>query len=91
MKDRPLIITLIIVGTIAFVAILYSITLATATLRSITPKPEMLSALKDIGLVALGALSSMLARTSSHSPDDSPEKVEVVNKPSDPVPTIENK
>ena len=80
LPERPLSVTLIVVGTIAAVAIIYALTLSICALGRITPAPDLLAALKDVGLVALGALGSMLARTASQTakPDDAPPASETL-------------
>lgn len=56
---------MLVVGTLAAIALLYSFSLAACALFKIEPSPEVLNALKDIGLVALGGLTGLLARTST--------------------------
>lgn len=79
-------VTLIVVISIALIAVQYAGTLSVCAVFGITPSTEVLSFLKDAGLVALGALSSLLARTGN---SEDPLKTEIVNTPSNPVPTVD--
>lgn len=77
-------IVFIVVGTIAFVTVLYAMTLCVCAIQGIKPPADIISNFKDVGLVALGALGSLLART-GHA--DQPAKTEITNTAANPVPT----
>lgn len=64
---------------------MYVVTLAACALCQINPPEAIIAALKDVGLVAGGALTGLLARTSSDDPR-TPQRTEIVNDSSDPVP-----
>lgn len=67
-NNKCQLINIIVVGSIATVAILYSVTLSVCSMFAISPSDALLAALKDTGLVALGALGTLLARTNSGEP-----------------------
>lgn len=74
----------VVVWSLAGVLTLYMVALSICAVFSIEPSEKVLNALKDVGLVAAGALTGLLART-SHT--DATQDVNVVNPPSEPVPT----
>lgn len=57
-------------------------------------RPKSLLVTFVVGTVgtATGAMSALLAKTSTDqsNPNDPPQEVKVMNEPADPVPTIEN-
>lgn len=63
------IVVFIVVGTLALVSLIYALTLASCAITGLSPQAEILNGLKEVGLVTIGALSSLLARTGS-SPDE---------------------
>lgn len=91
MRPGPTVyVTILVVGTIALVTLVYSGTLATCAIFKIEPSPEILGALKDTGLVALGALGSMLARTGhTGSGEGVPVETVITNTRAQPIPTKE--
>lgn len=70
----------VIVGTLSFTVLLYIITLGICATQNIDPPADVLSNLKDVGLVALGALGSMLNRT-RYDTALGPVRVTPVNTP----------
>lgn len=81
--NRAWIVTLV-VGTLAAVVVLYMVTLMTCAICGIVPPDAIPADMKELGLVALGALSSLLAKTS-----ETPQETKIVNTPEQPVPTVE--
>jgi hypothetical protein len=75
-----------IVGTFAFVTITYVVTLCFCAMWGIEPPVKVSDNLKDVGLVALGALGSILSQTRSQQ---DAQNVNVVNPPEKPVQTQE--
>ena len=63
---RPWIVTMV-VGTLAVIALTYAGTLAVCALEGIEPPAKVLDYLKDAGIYALGALTSLLVKTSDAS------------------------
>lgn len=100
-QTRPVV--FFVVGPIAFVLIVYALTLCYATVFNISPDPKVLEYLKDAGIYAAGALSSILAQTRGSNADpppgaphplpqpQPPVEVTVVNPPSDPANVVEHK
>lgn len=76
----------IIVGTLAFVAATYVTTLCACAVFGINPPEKVLDNLKDVGIYALGGLSTLLAQTRSQQ---EPQNVNVTNPPSQPIPVEE--
>lgn len=80
-----------VVGTLAFAVIMYVFTLWQCSTKATEPPDKILTAFKDLAIFASGALAALLSRTGS-MPDpitEQPPKVEVTNKPNNPIPTIE--
>lgn len=89
-KSAPIV--LIVIGTIAFVTVLYAVTLCVCAINMISPPPDIISNFKDVGLVALGALGSLLARTGHEATKQAePQAVVVENTKKNPVQTQESK
>ncbi len=82
-------VVLVVVYSLALVLLIYACTLSACALMKVSPPPELIAALKDVGLVSGGALTGLLARTSSEDPS-TPQKTEVVNTTANPVPTTES-
>lgn len=75
---------MVVVWTLGFVVVVYISTLAACAVLKIQPPQDVLAALKDVGLVALGGLTGLLARTSS---EEQPVRAEITNSPANPIPT----
>lgn len=83
---REWIVTMV-VATLSAVSLIYVGTLALCALRGIAPPEAVYTGLKEIALVALGSLSSLLVQTRSEP--SGPTETKIVNKPSQPIPTTD--
>ena len=77
----------IVVSTLAAVVLIYVATLSYCAVTGEKPDPKVMEYLKDVGLVCVGTLGALLARTGR--PTEEPTETRIINPPSDPVNTTE--
>jgi hypothetical protein len=75
-----------IVGTFSFVTVAYFVTLCFCAMHNIEPPVKVSENLKDLGLVALGALGTILSQTRGQAES---QNVNVTNTDRNPVPIEE--
>lgn len=88
--QTPKPIVLIVVGSLALMALTYFITLAICIMNQIPIEQGLLSNFKDTALIALGALTGVLVNTRSEQPKPpDPVPTTIMNTPNQPVPVTE--
>lgn len=76
---RPIV--YIVVGSIAFVFTGYFVALCALSLLNISPDPKLLEYMKDLGLFAAGAMTTILSQTRNHLTDEEVKDAGLTPKP----------
>lgn len=85
-------IILIVIGTLAIMALTYVGTLAYCVIKNLQVQGDIIRAFEAAGIFALGAFTGVLANTRTQQAPDAPtlpQTVKISNKPDEPVPVTE--